>query len=70
MARGRDIDLRRWRIKAREKMLTKRDRCPCGATETDKMSTDRRTDVVCRGCGDVLRRLTELQPTYIQVVGG
>ena len=57
-------------MKAREKLLTKRYRCgSCGSAKNDKLSVDRRTDIVCQGCGAVVHRMTEEQPTYIQVVG-
>lgn len=67
----RDVDLRRWRSRARETILGRRQRpCPgCGGTESDMFSVDGRTDVICRSCGAVLRRLIELQPTYLEVVG-
>ncbi len=66
----RDIDLSRWHDKAREKLLARRQyRCPCGSVNHDKLSYNRRTDVICQVCGVVIWRMTEVQPTYIQVVG-
>ncbi len=57
-------------MKAREKMIGRLShQCPDCGGKTDKLSVNRRTDIICNKCGAVVRRLIELQPTYTQVVG-
>ena len=65
-----DLDLSRWVHRAREKLMGRRRyRCPCGSTENDKLSYDMTTEVICRGCGDVLGRMTAKPATHLELMG-
>ena len=64
-----DLDLSRWLDKAREKLLTGRYRCLCGSMENDKMSYNRVSEVICRACDAVIGRITEVQPTHLELMG-
>ncbi len=61
--------LHRWLDKAREGLLTRRHyRCQCGCTGIYTSSYDRSSYVVCRGCGRILRVMSEIPPTYDELV--
>lgn len=61
--------LHRWADRTREGLLTRRHyRCGCGCTKIYTNSYDRRSFVICRGCGRILRTMRERQPAYAELV--
>lgn len=65
-----DMDLTWWTDRAREKLLMGKRRCAsCGSGSTRKASYNRQSSVICNRCGAVIRRLTVLEPTYIELIG-